>query len=116
MRDLLSDAVFVKFKIGGFQPVDDPACLPFERLSIDHDQIGAQPDALCKSNFAFRRVLRGLRVATGLSHGDTETQRHKHEKAERKNGDATLLSRCRAVSPSLWLCDSVANVRNQGLR
>src|SRR5262247_3012873 len=64
MRDLLSDAVFVKFKIGGFQPVDDLPGLPVERLRVDHDQIGAQPDALCKNNFALRRVLDcGLRIA-----------------------------------------------------
>src|SRR5262245_58102290 len=63
MRDLLSDAVFVQFKIGGFQPVDDPSGFPVERLRVDYDQIGAQPDALSKNNFALRRVLDcGLRI------------------------------------------------------
>src|SRR5262245_22396922 len=66
MRDLLSDAVFVQFKIGGLQPIDYLAGLPVERLSIDHDQIGAQPDDLRKYDFALRRVLapeRRLRIA-----------------------------------------------------
>src|SRR5215813_5996432 len=76
MRDLLSDAVFEEFKIGGFQPVDDPSGLPVERLRVDYDQIGAQPDALCKNNFALRRVLDcGLRIADcGFLIADRERQ------------------------------------------
>src|SRR5499426_4298345 len=63
MRDLLSDAVFVQFEIGGFQPVDDPSGFPVERLRVDYDQIGVQPDALRKNDFALSRVLDcGLRI------------------------------------------------------